>query len=211
VNAKADEAVAAAHELLPVAFFKDTRAKATTADGETIAAPWEGERAVSTIEIRRSGGAMVIRLERPLLASWAAAANDLSGAVGSSATVKALRFDVRPATPSKQIALRYSLALSEDQTAPHLTRLRDGAILPTAHVGRPFALAFEAPTAQMGYWSLSDGALPDGLTLNRRGELQGTPTRRGTFTFALKCESPYAGRPFNETDGSARTLALKVE
>jgi hypothetical protein len=211
LDADADEPLAAAHELLPIAFFKDTHVTATSSEGQTIAAPWEGERGVRTVEIRRNGGAMVIRLQRPLPASWAAAANDLSVAVGSTATVRGLRFDLRPATPSKQIALRYSLALPEDQTAPPLARLREGAIIPTARVGSPFALVLETPAAQAGSWSLADGALPDGLTLNRRGELQGTPTRRGTFTFSLKCESPYAGRPLNETDVSAKNLALKVE
>jgi hypothetical protein len=73
------------------------------------------------------------------------------------------------------------------------------------------ALALEAPAAQASYWSVAAGALPDGLTLDRRGELHGTLTRRGTFTFSLKCESPYGGRPFNEPDVIAKGLTLKVE
>lgn len=35
-------------------------------------------------------------------------------------------------------------------------------------------------------WSLSGGALPDGLTLNADGTITGTPTTAGTFTFTVK-------------------------
>lgn len=36
------------------------------------------------------------------------------------------------------------------------------------------------------HWSLESGALPDGLTLNGRGEISGTATMAGTFTFTMR-------------------------
>jgi photosystem II stability/assembly factor-like uncharacterized protein len=36
------------------------------------------------------------------------------------------------------------------------------------------------------YWSLESGALPNGLTLNGKGEIRGNPTAAGTFTFTVR-------------------------
>ena len=36
------------------------------------------------------------------------------------------------------------------------------------------------------HWSLESGSLPDGLTVNGRGEISGTPTMAGTFTFTVR-------------------------
>lgn len=63
------------------------------------------------------------------------------------------------------------------------TELDDGM------VGVPYseslAVDMDLPNAT---WSLSGGALPDGLTLNPDGTITGTPTTAGTFTFTVKAD-----------------------
>ncbi len=55
------------------------------------------------------------------------------------------------------------------------------------------------------YWSLKSGALPNGLTLNDNGEIQGTPTAIGTFTFTVRVADS-ASPP--QTYGRAFTIAI---
>jgi large repetitive protein len=56
-----------------------------------------------------------------------------------------------------------------------------------AKVGMPFSAVIAATGGGSLEWSLSDGALPPGLTLNRvDGTLSGTPTTTGSYTFTVK-------------------------
>jgi hypothetical protein len=53
------------------------------------------------------------------------------------------------------------------------------------------AVAYSATLAGTGgrtfyHWSIDSGALPDGLTMNGRGEIGGTPTLAGTYNFTVK-------------------------
>ncbi len=61
--------------------------------------------------------------------------------------------------------------------------------LPSGNVGVAYSNGFldDGPAIGVVAWSVSDGALPDGLTLNAStGTLSGTPTTVGTFNFTIR-------------------------
>ncbi len=70
-------------------------------------------------------------------------------------------------------------------------------------VGTAYSQTFTASGGASVYtWSLTAGALPDGLTLASGGTLSGTPTRAGVFSFALQVSdgiSMTAGAAFSLT------------
>jgi hypothetical protein len=74
-----------------------------------------------------------------------------------------------------------------------------------ATVGSPYTYTFVATGIPQPEFSLASGALPAGIELNSAtGELSGTPTAAGTFTFTIKASngvSPEAVTP---------TLTIKV-
>ncbi len=58
-------------------------------------------------------------------------------------------------------------------------------------------------TGDTATWSISSGSLPDGLTLNSStGEISGTPTTAGTYSFTVKAE--------NATGSDTETLSITV-
>lgn len=59
--------------------------------------------------------------------------------------------------------------------------------LPPADVGVPYTSQLVATGGTGAYnWSLTDGALPDGLTLTAAGAISGTPTTLGSATFTVQ-------------------------
>lgn len=68
--------------------------------------------------------------------------------------------------------------------------------LPSVQVNSAYSQTFAASGGTGGYsWSISAGALPNGLTLSALGGLTGTPTLSGVFSFTVKV-----------TDSSSSTL-----
>jgi uncharacterized protein (TIGR03437 family) len=58
---------------------------------------------------------------------------------------------------------------------------------PKGQIGSPYSLTFAASGGTPPYtWSLAQGALPPGLTLNSAGAISGTPTTSGTYGFTVK-------------------------
>lgn len=85
-----------------------------------------------------------------------------------------------------------------------------------AAAGQPYARAFTATGGAAPYtFSLTSGALPAGLQLAADGQLQGTPTAAGQFTFTVQARDSSTGQgPFNGLlpvvlDVVAPTLAVE--
>jgi hypothetical protein len=55
-----------------------------------------------------------------------------------------------------------------------------------ATVGTPYSYTFTARGDPAPTFTVDTGTLPDGLTLTSGGVLSGTPTRAGTFNFAIR-------------------------
>jgi len=63
--------------------------------------------------------------------------------------------------------------------------------LPSGTVGAAYHAALHATGGMLPYtWSLSSGSLPPGLALSKNGTVSGTPTTKGTFTFAVAVNDP---------------------
>ena len=76
--------------------------------------------------------------------------------------------------------------ISENAAAPTITT----SSLPNGKVGEAYSEALTADGTEPITWSISGGALPDGLTLNETtGEISGTPTAAGTASFTVKAEN----------------------
>jgi hypothetical protein len=58
--------------------------------------------------------------------------------------------------------------------------------LAPGRVGAPYSVQLTAAGGGTQSWSVSDGALPGGLTLSATGLLSGTPSAAGSFTFTVK-------------------------
>jgi photosystem II stability/assembly factor-like uncharacterized protein/protocatechuate 3,4-dioxygenase beta subunit len=59
--------------------------------------------------------------------------------------------------------------------------------LPGGEVGVPYNASLQAAGGRpFYYWSLVSGSLPDGLTLNSKGEIHGTPTVEDTFNITVR-------------------------
>jgi hypothetical protein len=74
-----------------------------------------------------------------------------------------------------------------EYTAVIAPRVAITANLPGAKVGVPFTAAITAVGGGSLEWSIADGSLPPGLTLNRlNGTLSGTPSTIGSYPFTVK-------------------------
>jgi hypothetical protein len=75
--------------------------------------------------------------------------------------------------------------------------------LPGGTVGTPYAAAVAAAggVLPLGTWSLTQGALPAGLTLGGDGSISGTPTAPGTAAFTVR---------ITDAAGTAATRALSI-
>ena len=77
--------------------------------------------------------------------------------------------------------------------------------LPNGNVGTPYSLPLTATGGQGTYgWSLSQGALPDGLTLSASGLIAGIPGKVGTFTVGVLVTD-------GGTRGSGRLLTITID
>jgi outer membrane protein assembly factor BamB len=58
--------------------------------------------------------------------------------------------------------------------------------LPMGRVGHPYSATLQASGEEPLTWSLASGQLPPGLSLSFTGEITGTPTAEGTFSFTVQ-------------------------
>src|SRR5438309_602935 len=65
--------------------------------------------------------------------------------------------------------------------------------LPPAEIGATYSSALAASGGSTPYtWTVSAGALPGGLTLSSTGQISGTPTTAGTFSFTARASDAAA-------------------
>lgn len=77
-----------------------------------------------------------------------------------------------------------NFGLVEITNVPSITTILPGGVLSTSYSQSLTATGGTGPYS----WSVSAGALPDGLTLSNAGLLSGTPTSAGTFNFTIQAQ-----------------------
>jgi hypothetical protein len=213
ISIHSPEPMKRSEELLPVAFFADTKVTATLANGGTVPAPWGEPKDVKAVEIHRGGASLWVELPQAASATWAASATPANGSAGAPATVRPLRLAILAGDQLRHASLRYTLRFARDARTPYATvvGLQDGAALPAAAKGTPYEICLESPDAKARYWKLASGKLPAGLSVDRRGLLSGTTNESGTFEFDLLAETPYKQSPFNDSDKTVKGVKLVVK
>ncbi|MDP2896332.1 MAG: putative Ig domain-containing protein [bacterium] len=94
-------------------------------------------------------------------------------------------------------------------------QIATGSPLPDGKVGEPFALVFAGSGGKLPYsWSIASGALPPGLIMGPSGELNGTPTEPGEYTFTIRVTDSQQPRASAEKQFSVyiapREITLEV-
>ncbi len=81
--------------------------------------------------------------------------------------------------------------------------LEDGMTLPDGVVGKSYKHTFSVAGAKPITFSIADGALPSGITLDsKKGTLKGKPTQAGTYKFTLQIQ--------NDSDSETMDFQLSV-
>ena len=75
--------------------------------------------------------------------------------------------------------------------------------LPNGSVGTAYSSRLEARNGTSVAFAVSSGTLPPGLSLSSAGEVNGTPTSTGTFTFTVAATDPVAV-------GTQQTFSLQI-
>jgi hypothetical protein len=105
-----------------------------------------------------------------------------SGAItGTPTAAGAATFTVQVADTASHTASK-QLSITIDPNAPSVTT----ASLPAGQIGQAYSQALQATGGSGGYtWSVSAGALPQGLSLAAGGTIAGTPAAAGTSNFTV--------------------------
>jgi hypothetical protein len=80
------------------------------------------------------------------------------------------------------------------------TGLPDGVV----GVNYSASLGALAPTAKGRVWAVTSGSLPPGLTLNAFGQITGTPTTPGSFSFTVQATDIQSG------ESDSRSLSIRI-
>ena len=70
---------------------------------------------------------------------------------------------------------------------------------PDATLNSPYSATLYASGTKPITWTLSNKSLPDGLTLSSSGEISGTPTKAGNYTFGVTATNAYGSASANFT------------
>ena len=110
---------------------------------------------------------------------------------GTPTTEGSYTFTVKASFLDMTASKSYTLTIAAQPTnPPTITK----ASLASGTVGTYYSDTLTAENTSVGFsvslWSVSDGNLPPGLSLNRlSGEIAGTPSKAGTYTFTVKIAS----------------------
>jgi large repetitive protein len=91
-------------------------------------------------------------------------------------------------------------------------------LVPTGMVGVPYVHRFTAPPPGTGgagcdppyIVSVDSGDLPPGLTLARGGEVTGTPTRAGSWSFWVSLKDDPVGKPWCSAGSTERVFTISI-
>ncbi len=126
-----------------------------------------------------------------------------SGLITGTVTVDTNSNAVIKVTDSAGNTDSRSYAASATTPIPALTVTTTS--LPNGNVGASYNSALAASGGQGSYrWSISQGALPDGLQLNPSGQISGTPGTAGTFNFGVLVTD-------GSTRGAGRLLFITID
>ena len=113
---------------------------------------------------------------------------------GTPTTAGAFKFSVilqDSASPPQTVSRRYSLTVAARLTITTASPLANG------RVGEVYPTVTLSTTGQTGAltWTLNPGsALPAGLSLSTAGQIAGTPTVAGAFTFTIRVQDSTSGQ-----------------
>lgn len=135
-----------------------------------------------------------------------------AGASTATFTVPTARQGDPEAMPTVQLSL--GTVTGGSLRDPHTATLRLREAVPplmvsgsppdTAQVGAPYTFTYGALGDPAASFSVTDGALPPGLSLTGAGKLAGTPTQAGTFSFRVAADNGVA-----PASASRSTLLVK--
>jgi protocatechuate 3,4-dioxygenase beta subunit len=95
---------------------------------------------------------------------------------GDHASADTVTVDAGETTPATNAVLAARPALGITTT-----------LLPNGEFAVPYSLPLALSGGRSFYhWAITSGALPEGLTMNAKGEITGTPTVEGTFPFTVQ-------------------------
>ena len=99
-------------------------------------------------------------------------------------------------TPARAGTFRFTLGAAAQYSSASKTftltvnlAITTESALPNATAGTQYSQALRAAGADALTWTLTDGALPAGLTLSGNGTISGTPTTAGTSDFTLRADA----------------------
>jgi hypothetical protein len=101
-------------------------------------------------------------------------------------------------TYSFTVKMTDSTGVSTSRTYAHTVVVNALTIAPAAvpggTYGKAYSTSFTASGGTTPYTFVLTGSLPNGLTLNAAGELKGTPTQSGAYSFSVTATDPYGSR-----------------
>lgn len=118
---------------------------------------------------------------------------------GTPTATGTYEFRIRATDAAGALATKWFTLTVTDELAITTESLADGT------VDQPYADQLNAAGGTQPYsWSIADGQLPDGLTLDAQtGSITGTPTANGTFTFTVQVTD-------DEGDTATRDLSITI-
>ena len=102
----------------------------------------------------------------------------------------------------------------DSQDSQHAPEISTPSALPGGTVGSWYSVTLAASGKQPITFEVSSGNLPDGLSLKSSGELSGTPSRAGTFTFTVNAHNTVGDKAksftltINDTENAATAPSI---
>lgn len=118
---------------------------------------------------------------------WSASSGSITpSGLYTAPTVQSTASATITATSQADSAVSSSAGITINPVQSQSLQITTSGLTP-GQQGEQYAAAFAASGGTQPYsWTVSSGALPSGISLTATGDLQGTPTATGTFTFSAQ-------------------------